>query len=85
MDWIVNILGGVITQNLGGILAAIGGIFAVALAFFAGSRNEKQKGRIRTQEEIIDAHEDRETVEDRLRRGGATERDRQRMRYTRDE
>ena len=67
MDWILDLLTNGISQHLGTILAGIGGVLAVVVAFFSGKKQARQEGTINTQKEIIDAHEDRRTAEDIVR------------------
>lgn len=89
MQWLLDLVTGGLTSliaNWGGqILAGLGALGMTIVAYFSGKKAERQKGQIHTQKEIIDAYETRNTVEDVVRSGGTTERDRMRQRYTRDE
>lgn len=84
MGWLFDLVMGLIVPNIGGILAGIGGAVAIFLAFFAGKKDERQKGEIKTQGEVIDAYQDRTAVEDRLSNADPAKPGSVRERYTRD-
>lgn len=65
----------IIGAHIGSILTGLAGIAALGFAFFKGKSDAKKDGAIATQKEIIDALEDRSTVEDRFRNASDTERD----------
>jgi len=88
MDWFLNFLSGglidLVKQFGGYIVGALGMLGAIAMAYFSGAKNEKQKGQINTQKEIIDAYEDRRTAEDIVRGTPPTKPGSVRNKYQRD-
>jgi hypothetical protein len=84
MGWLLDIAGSILGGFWKEIALGFGALVGVALAYFKGKGDQEKKGRIAAQKETIDAHKDRTTVEDRVRRASDDDIDRMSERYSRD-
>lgn len=88
MEWILNLLSGGLTElvtKFGGyILGGIGLVIGAFILKRQGAKEQAQKDTIATQQETINAHKDRDNVEDSYRRASPDERDRMQQPWLRD-
>lgn len=75
---------GFIFDHLGSILVGLGSFATLIFAFMKGKSDAKKDDIIATQKEIIDAQQDRSTIEDRFRTATDDERDGMRSPWQRD-
>lgn len=77
-DFLLSFVGGFFSQFWAQILAGLGVVGGVLLAYFKGKSDQEKKGQIATQKETIDAYQERDDVETRFR--NATDDDREQLR-----
>lgn len=78
MDFLANLVGGFLSQFWQPIAAGVGLLLAGFFAYMKGKKDQAQKGKIAVQKETIDAHDERDEIDDAI--AGATPAERKRMR-----
>lgn len=85
MDFLLNLVGGVLAQFWQPIAAGVGLLLAGLFAYLKGKRDQAQKGKIVAQKETIDAHDERDEIDDAIAGATPDERKRLRNKWTRND